>query len=589
LNKKSEDTIEQLFMKKNFYVIGISYGSHDTSAALGVNGKIIAACEQERYDNLKHSRNFPLEAINDCLKIGKIKIKDIDQIALGFDYDELIKKQYLEGALQSKEKLNNLINQIETIKLLNNIHNIIRLKLNFTKSIVNFKHHLCHVASAFYSSGFKESLLFSNDGVGEFQSGMIASGVNNKIKILELGPNFPNSLGLVYAAVTHFLGWKYNCDEGIVMGLAPFGNPNTRLKNKKKIIDIFRDIILYKRGFDFEINKKYITYHLERDTWVSDYFKNIFSKKNYSSSQRVPNTKILSGHKDIAAALQLRIEEVVLEILNYAKKKYKFKNLCVAGGVALNCSLNGKILKKNLFDKIFIQPAAGDSGISLGAAYLAMQNNKPDNAKKEKFSCYLGPEFNKSTVRNILKLKKVKFHLSKNIFYETARFLKDGKIVGWFQGREEIGPRALGNRSILCRPYPLKMKDYLNSKVKFREKFRPFAPAVLQEDYKRFFYLNQDSPHMLIACKIRPFIIKKIPAVVHIDKTSRVQTVSELDNSKFYNLIKEFKKLTGCPVLLNTSFNIKGQTVVNSCEKAIDTFYKTKIDVLVIDDYIVEK
>jgi len=574
---------------KDFLVLGINYGGHDTSATLGFwnkknnNVDILAACEQERYDNQKHSRQFPIDAIKDCLRIAGVSINKIDQIAFGCDYPDLINKMYLEPALKSSEKLDLLINDINQVKILKNIHNLTREKLNFSGAIINFRHHLCHLASAYYASGFKTSLLFSNDGLGEIESSMLGIGNFGKIKNLEYGPKYPDSLGLIYAAITHFLGWKYNYDEGIVMGLAALGDPHRKIKGNKRAIDIFRNIIQHKSGFNYTINKKWIAYHIKRDAWVSDEFKNYFGQKRFE------NAPIKSIHKDIAAALQLRLEEVVLKILNYAADKYKVNKICIAGGVGLNCSLNGKILKSNIFKNIFVQPASGDSGVSLGAAYLALNKHKSIYNRTAKFTCYLGGGYKKNKILNFLKKKSIKFSVCKGNYSVIANFIKEGKIVGWFQGRQEFGPRALGNRSILCKPFPYKMKDYLNSRVKFRESFRPFAPAVLEEDANKYFHLNQTSPHMLIACKVKNKFKKKIAAAVHVDDTCRVQTVSKFNNLNFYNLINEFKILTGVPVLLNTSFNIKGQTIVNTVEKAYKTFLKTNIDVLVLDDFYIVK
>ncbi len=570
-------------MKKIYTVLGINFGGHDTSAAIGMNGEILAACEQERYDGIKHSRNFPIDAIKDCLKISGKKIKDIDEIAINNNFYELIKKIYIEPALGSKKRLNSLVNNIGRIKDLINLDNVIREKLNFKKKITEYRHHYCHLTSAYYPSGFKNSLVVSYDGIGENESGMVGLANKGKIKILARGPEFPNSLGLFYSAITFYLGWRHHCDEGIIMGLAPYGNPYSKHKGKS-FIKYLREIIIKKKDYDYEINKDWISYHLKRDTWISNKFIKTFGKP------RKPNSKISQIHKNIAAALQLRLEEIVLGRLKYFQKKYKIKNLAIAGGVGLNCSLNGKIEKSKIFKNLFVQPASGDSGTAIGAVYAAFEKNYYKKIKiQERHNSYLGSRFRSKEIRKHLKKNKIKFEEISNSSMKVAKYLADGKIIGFFQNSAEFGPRALGNRSILCKPYPRKMKDYLNLRVKFRENFRPFAPAVLEEDYSKYFDINQKSPHMLIACNAKKEYEKKIPAVIHVDKTCRVQTVSEKTNLVFYNVLKNFKKLTNCSVLLNTSFNVKGQPIVNNYKDAIKTFRKTKIDILFIDKFILKK
>jgi carbamoyltransferase len=565
--------------------ISINYGGHDTSAALSINDKIVAAAEQERYDLSKHSRNFPTEAINSCLEISKLKLSQVDRLILTTDFPTGIRKFYLEPALKNNFMLKRLINEHDIIKNYLDFENKVRKKLNYKGEIITFHHHLCHIASAYYPSGFNKALILSLDGVGQFETGMLASANNGKIKIHKFNANYPHSLGLIYSAITFFLGWKHHCDEGIIMGLAPYGNPYRIVpKQSLRYIDVFRKIISIDKELGIKINTEWIAYHRQRNVWVSDKFKLLFGKKRDS------NDKITNHHKNIAAALQLRLEEVVIATLKKIKKKYNINKLCIAGGVGLNCSLNGKIHNSNIFKEIFVQPASGDSGLVIGGLYLGIKNKFAKKLKIEKkYNNYLGSTFTNKEIEKTLIKKKVKFKKIKNICKTTASLLKDGKIVGWFQGGSEFGPRALGNRSIICRPYPAKMKDYLNKKVKFREYFRPFAPAILKEKYKEYFHLNQESPHMLIACKANKKKSNLIPAVVHVDGTCRVQTVSKETNLKFYNLIKEFNKLTSVPVVLNTSFNIKGQPMVNTPSQAIDTFTGTKIDILTIGDYIVFK
>ena len=566
------------------YIMGIKYGGHDTSAALLVNGKLVAACSQERYTRDKHSRLFPKDAVMDCLKIGKININQINQIAFVNDVKSQIREIYLKPAIESDERLDFLFKDFERLNKIKNVDEIIRKNLNYKGQIKYYRHHLCHVASAYFPSGFKDALCLSIDGVGEYESGIIASGKSGKIRTIYDGNRYPHSLGLLYSALTHYLGWKHHCDEGIIMGLAPYGNSLKKIpKFKKSYLQVFKEILSNKGDFQYKINLDYIDYYSERDKWVTNKFIKIFGPK------RKWNDPLTSHHKNIAAALQDQLENVVLKQLKTARKKFKFNKLCLAGGVALNCSLNGKIAKSKIFKEIFIQPASGDDGCAYGATLLAYSESKNKLLPKKMHNFYKGSYFTNNEIEAALKKSKLKYFRPKDLYHDVSKSLKDGKIIGWFQGGAEFGPRALGNRSILCKPYPVQMKDHLNIRVKFREEFRPFAPSILNENREDYFHISQDSPHMLMACKIKQNKIKDVPAIVHIDGTCRVQTVKKEINKKFYNLIKEFKRLTKIPVLLNTSFNIKGQPIVNTPSEAIETFKSTKIDVLALGDFLLTK
>jgi len=565
-------------------ILGIKYGGHDTSAALLVDGKIVAACAQERYSGDKHSRKFPKDAINDCLKIGKINIDDLDEIAFVNDVNKFIREIYLRPALESEERLNFLFQDIDKISKIFNFKEIIREQLGYKGKIKNYRHHLCHVASSYYSSGFDNALCLSVDGFGEHETGIIASGTNGNIDILHEENFYPHSLGLIYSAITDFLGWKHHCDEGIIMGLAPFGNCNNTIPNTNKTyISVFKEIILEKKEFNYEINDEYFDYYTKRDKWVTEKFKEIFGKKrNYKD-------EITQHHKDIAAALQTRLEEIVLNQLKKAKKKFPYDKLCMSGGVALNCSLNGKIEQAKIFKEIFIVPASGDDGCAIGACYLAYKDMNKEFIFKEDLNFYKGSIFSEQEIENSIKNSGLMYQKPDDLFILVSELLEKGKIVAWFQGGAEFGPRALGNRSIICKPFPESMRDHLNKRVKFREEFRPFAPSVLDKYQKDFFELDQDSPHMLIATKIKKEKKEIIPAVVHIDDTCRVQTVKKSVNEKFYKLIESFNELTKIPVLLNTSFNVKGQPIVNTPEEALETFKNTNIDVLAIGNFVLIK
>ncbi len=566
-------------------ILGIKYGGHDTSAALMIDGKLVAACAQERYTKDKHSRRFPLEAINDCLKIGKINLSDIDEIAYVNDIKTFLKEIYLKPAIKNFSRLKFLIKDFRKFLRLLNTEKIVRRELKYKGKIKFYRHHLCHIASAYYPSGFEKALCLSLDGMAENETGMIAEANSGKINILNAKNLYPDSLGLFYSAITDFLGWKHHCDEGIIMGLAPYGNPHEIISNTNKSYkEVFDEILIEKNEFEFKINLDFIDYYTTRNKWVTEKFKKIFGEKRKYSDP------LTDHHKNIAAALQLKLENLVINKLKAAKEKYGYKKLCLSGGVALNCSMNGKIEQSRIFDEIYVQPASADDGCAIGACYLAnFRNNKKKFFSKSNYNSYLGSRYSDDEIEIELKNLKLDYSKSLNIFRETAEELSKGKIIGWFQGAAEFGPRALGNRSILCKPYPAEMKDYLNNQVKFRESFRPFAPAILSEYQRDFFEINQDSFHMLIASKVKEDKKGTIPAVVHVDRSARVQTVNENSNKKFYNLLKEFNNLTNIPVLLNTSFNVKGQPIVNNPRDAIETFKKTKIDVLSIGNFLLKK
>lgn len=568
-------------------ILGLHHGGHDTAASITINGKLIAACEEERYNKEKHTRDFPINAVKDCLRISKLKIKDIDIISYGNDPFLQIREKYLKLAIKNDYRIKALIDDSERINRLFNTEKLIRNKLGFKKKIEFNNHHLCHLASAFYPSGFKRSLVVSYDGIGEINSALFGVGNRKSINIIHDKNKYPDSLGLFYTAITFYLGWRIYCDEGIIMGLAPYGDSTKKVPGKKKrYIDYFREIIKIdkKDPLKYLINLDWISYHYQRDTWLSQKFFETFGKK------RLEGGKITDHHKNLAAALQDRLEEVVLFQLRLLKKKTKTDYLCVSGGVGLNCSLNGKIRKSKIFKQIFIQPASGDAGTAYGACLLSELRNNKNSYIKKNLDFYSGyRETNSSIIKNI-KVNKLSYKkYGSKIYSVVAKHLNDKKIIGWFQDGAEFGPRALGNRSILAKPFPSEMRDYINKNVKFREYFRPFAPAVLSEYLEKYFDIDQESPHMLIACQAKESVKKKIPAVIHIDNSCRVQSVTKKTNLKFWKLLSEFNKLTNIPVLLNTSFNIKGQPIVNTADDALKCFKKYKIDYLVINDYLIKK
>ena len=573
-------------MSENLKILGINYGGHDTSACIMINGKFVALCEEERYIGKKHTRNFPENAIADCLKKASISIDQIDEITLSYN-PEMLKIENFDQIISPNRK-NLKIGDLKKLVQLRSqsfdFENFIRQKLNFKGKITPNLHHLCHLASCYYPSGFNDALVVSHDGIGEIDCSLMATAKDGKISVFHHGNQWPNSLGLLYAAVTHYLGWKYNSDEGIVMGLAPYGDDTQLIPaGKKTFKEIFKDIVYPVGDFDYEIDRSWIAFHDVRDKWISEKFVQTFGPK------RNPEGKIDEHHKHVACALQNRLEEIIIQQLKKCKEKFGLKKLCLSGGVALNCSLNGKIVENGIFDEIFVQPASGDNGTAIGACYLSAKNLKKDLKPSKWDSYYLGSSFTNDEIEQQLKNFKIKYIKDKNLAKNIAKQLANQRIIGWFQGGAEFGPRALGNRSILTAPFPKEMKDILNSKVKFRESFRPFAPAILSEFASSYFNIQQETPHMLIATNVKSDKISEIPAVVHVDNTARLQTVSSSDNLNFRKLIEAFHKETGCPVLLNTSFNVKGQPIVNSPLDAIKCFLSTEIDVLAIGDFVADK
>tara|TARA_A100000164_G_C21875881_1_gene757557 strand:+ start:9 stop:1571 length:1563 start_codon:yes stop_codon:yes gene_type:complete len=465
------------------------------------------------------------------------------------------------------------------------------------------EHHFSHAASAFYPSSFNEAVILTLDGVGEWATSTLAIGKKNKISIIK-EIHFPHSIGLLYSAFTYYTGFKVNSGEYKVMGLAPYGQP--------KYSDlILRELIDVKEDGSFRLNMKYFDFATGL-TMTNEKFSKLFGEK-----VRDPDKELLTQfHMDIAASIQDVTEKIVLKLVSNIQKETQIKNLCLAGGVALNCVANGKIIKNKIFDNIWIQPASGDAGGSLGAAlaFWHQELSKPreiDKLKDYMKGSYLGPQFNEKEIEKSLNKLGAKFNKyeSENLSEIIADELQNGKIVGWFQGRMEFGPRALGCRSIIADPRSEKMQKDLNLKIKYRESFRPFAPSILREDLNKWFELNCDSPYMLLVANVKKniqikenentkslFGIKRlnlkrssIPAVTHVDYSARIQTVHKETNPKYYSLLEKFKKLTNCPVLVNTSFNIRGEPIVCTIEDAFKCFMGTELDTLVCENFILKK
>ena len=571
-------------MSDAYNILGVNHGGHDTSSALMRDGQLVAACEQERYTLDKHSREFPRDAIQDCLASAGIGINDVDELAFAFQPLYHIRETYLRPALTDVKRIGSLISDIDRIRENFSIERLIREQTGFSGKINYYHHHECHLASTWYPSGFDRALVVSYDGIGEIETGLLAVGDRTSLDVFHKGSRYPDSLGLLYSAVTHYLGWRHHCDEGITMGLACYGDPDAKVPDDdRSYIEIFREIVRETGDYDYEIDCDWIAYHEVRDKWVSDHFTGVFGKK------RRANDVLASHHKHIAAALQQRLEEIVLAQLRKAQEQYQVNCLCLSGGVALNCSMNGKIAQTGIFDEIFVQPASGDAGVAAGACYMAQKNLEPGLKPEKMHNFFLGSVFDDQEIAEAFAERDMKVTRPEDLFERTAARLAEGRIIGWFQGRAEFGPRALGNRSILTRPFPAEMKDYLNARVKFREEFRPFAPAVLVDYFSEYFDIGQESPHMLIACQATEKARQEIPATVHIDDSCRVQTVRKELNPRFFSLLEAFFKQTECPVLLNTSFNVKGQPIVNTPGQAIDCFLGTNIDCLVVGDFFIEK
>ncbi len=590
-------------------ILGISAFYHDSAAALVKDGEIVSAVQEERFSRKKHDSRYPFNAVKYILEEAKIKLNDVDYIVFfekPFLKFERLLETYMAFAPKGFKSFSLSMPIWLREKLFQKKFLFEKLKLhdenfNDLKKIKFSEHHYSHAASAFFPSPFKEAIVLTLDGVGEWATTTVAIGKENKLEMMK-EMYFPHSLGLLYSAFTYYTGFKVNSGEYKVMGLAPYGKP----KYKDLIINKLMDL---KEDGSFKLNMKYFNYA----TGLTMTNKNF--TKLFGQPVRNPKKDLLTDfHMDIASSIQAVTEEIVLRLTKDIATKYKIENLCLAGGVALNCVANGKILKEKIFKNIWVQPAAGDAGGSLGAAlaYWYRELNKPRNIFKDQMKgAYLGPKFDKILIQNKLEVLKANFNkkTSDEISSIVAKELSKSKTVGWFQGRMEFGPRALGGRSILADPRSEKMQKELNLKIKFRESFRPFAPSVLREDLSNWFEMDHDSPYMLLVSDVKKekqlrmsaddnklFGIDKlnvkrssIPAITHVDYSARIQTVHKETNLKYYNLINEFKRITGCPVLVNTSFNVRGEPIVCSIEDAFNCFMGTNLDILVIEDFILFK
>lgn len=563
-------------------ILGLNFYHHNASAAIVVDGELIAAAEEERFSRVKNDGMLPIMSINFCLNKTDMEIADIDTIAISFDFYRLIKEKYLKYTLDNFPNSNELLLQnIPNMQKLLGAEKHLRDSLSYSGKIEYVKHHIAHMASSYYLSGYKEAALVSIDGLGEIESTVLGIAKNNTIKIIKT-LDFPHSLGVLYASITNYLGFNSG-SEGTLMALASFGNENEIVPNgTESYIDVFRDMVHLEKDGLYTLNLSYFNFPYTKTGWVSDKFTKIFGP------HKLYEEETTSHHKNIAAGLQKIFEETYLHTIKFCQKQTGMTNLALAGGSALNCVANGKIKANSFFNDIYIQPATNDGGTSIGAAiYLAHQKNKDLPISTYKDTTYLGPSYSDDKIKEILDYRKIKYIEVDNPSKEAAVLLSQHKVIGWFQGAMEFGPRALGNRSILGNPSKISTKDFINKEVKHRESYRPFAPSVLQEHVKDYFEVDQDSPFMLIACGVNEKNRDKIEAVIHVDDTARIQIVTESRNKKYYDLIQYFYDFTKIPVVLNTSFNDKGEPIVCSPEDALNTFLNTKLDALFLGKFLI--
>lgn len=591
-------------------ILGISAFYHDAAAALVVDGEIVAAAQEERFTRKKHDSGYPRNSIDYCLKFAGLDAKDIDYVAF---YDkplskfERLLKTYLAFAPRGfasfraampvwiKEKLFQKNRLIRELKYLDS-------SVDWSQRLLFSEHHLSHAASAFFPSPFKRAAVLTMDGVGEWATTSLAIGNGNNLNVIR-EIHFPHSLGLLYSAFTYYIGFKVNSGEYKVMGLAPYGEPRYADMIKTHLIDI-------KDDGSFRLNLDYFDYCTGL-RMTNERFHTLFG-----APPRRPEVPLTQRDMDLAASVQAVTEEIILKLARNVAKETGERNLCLAGGVALNCVANGKLLREKIFDHIWIQPAAGDAGGALGAALASYylfkreQRNVALSGDAMKGS-YLGPSYSQADIETRLMSIGAKFEIlgDDELINCCANALAEGKAIGWHQGRMEFGPRALGARSILGDARSPTMQKLLNLKVKYRESFRPFAPSVLREDVADWFDINEDSPYMLFVADIKTkhcvdmsdeqmklfgidklnLVRSSIPAVTHVDYSARIQTVHRETNPRYHALILRFKELTGCPVIVNTSFNVRGEPIVNTPEDAFRCFMGTGIEVLVVGNCVLRK
>lgn len=581
-------------------ILGISCYYHDAAAALVRDGHLIAAAQEERFTRKKHDSGFPEQAIAYCLKQAGCTMSDVDIVSF-YDkpfqkFERLLESYLMYAPLGLRSAWKGIPIWIKD-KLWISEH--IRSQLNYTGKLIYPEHHQSHAASAFFPSPYRESAILTMDGVGEWATSSLSHGKDNQIEMLA-EQHFPHSLGLLYSAFTYYTGFRVNSGEYKLMGLAPYGQPRYAERIYEHLIDL-------KEDGSFRMNQRYFNYSAGL-TMTSRRFNQLFE-----GAPRRPESPITQREMDLAASVQKVTEEIVYRSARYAQQRTGSRNLCLAGGVALNCVANGKLLKSGLFDQIWVQPSSGDAGGALGAAlfgwhqYLGKERNA-DNVTDFMAGSYLGPDFDDAAIERALNESGMVYARmsDETLFDEVAKRISEDQVVGWFQGRMEFGPRALGNRSILGDPRSPNMQKKLNVKIKFRESFRPFAPSVLAEKTSEFFDIESDSPYMLMVAPVHPARLKpvgqpaagfdklyqlrsELPAITHVDNSARIQTVHRATNPRYYRLIEAFERRSGVPVLINTSFNVRGEPIVCTPNDAIRCFMRTHMDVLVLGNFVLHK
>ena len=568
------------------HILGFDCYGHDSAAAIVRDGELLGLVEEERFLRRKHVADFPRHSIQWCCDVAGIKPEGLDHVVYYWDPTAARLQRALHLLRYFPKSLGLLRSRGDKEAAMLRLRKTLKETLGIGPSTkIHFApHHLCHAASTFLTSSFDQAAILSIDAVGEWDCTWMGTGEDLDLKCLRR-MSFPNSLGLVYGAVTEFLGYQFSSGEGKVMGLAPYGDP-------ARYIDLFRDIVKTDDDGEYQVDLSYFAYHYRgRPNW--------FSKKFFEAlgPARVPESELTQHHKDIAAALQLRTEEVGLHLARWLRATTGLNRVCLAGGVCLNSVMNGRFLLDGVFDEVVVQPAANDAGTALGACFW-LWNTVMRQPRTYRFEhAYFGPWWDEQACREAIDAATTsgqafavqQIEDSDRLAREAAQMLADGKIIGWFQGRMEMGPRALGNRSILTDPRNAQMKNLLNARVKFRESFRPFAPSVLEEKVGEWFNCDHPSPYMILVYGVQPEKQKCVQAITHVDGTGRVQSVSKNHNPKFYRLVEAFEQITGVPMVLNTSFNIRGEPIVCHPREAIECFLKTGMDALFLGDSILTK
>lgn len=604
-------------------ILGINAYHGDASAAIIKDGRLIAAVEEERFNRHKHCAGFPTMAIGYCLQEAGVRLEDIEHIGISRDPSANLHKKILYAATKAARSVGNSVggsvgnsvgkdasrdeavghkqsrglwgmigDRLANTAKVRDLKETLARELNVPKNSLraqfhNVQHHRAHLASAFFVSPFERAALLSIDGFGDFISTMWGVGDGTSINVTGQ-VEYPHSTGILYTATTQFIGFPHYGDEGKVMGLAPYGRP--------RFIEEFRDIIRTEENGQFRLNLDYFVHHSEgvEMSWDagSPVIGRIFSDEYVKrfGAARSPGSSLTEREQDIAASLQLRLEEIGFHILNHLYDETKLTDLGLAGGVALNSVMNGKIFLNTPFRRVYVQPAAGDNGTSIGVCYHIYHDVLHQPRVEQMEGAYTGPEYSDDEIKNELDSRELDYETLRDdeTLKQAAQDIANGKVVGWFQGRMEFGPRALGARSILADPRRAEMKEILNERIKKREPFRPFAPSILEEHTADYFEQTHTAPTMLMVYQIKPERRAEIPAVTHVDGSGRLQTVSARTNERYYKLISEFHKLTGTPVVLNTSFN-ENEPIVCTPRHAIDCFLKTRMDVLYVGNHVMRR